>query len=112
MFLRALFHLLNLSLSCFFFLIIRRPPRSTLTDTLVPYTTLFRSGQPVDGLAVPADGAVGVDADPVLDGVDRRRGQLLGGLRQVDADAVRLERDRDDEQIGRASCRERGCRYV
>src|SRR3546814_15143187 len=23
---------------------IRRPPRSTLTDTLVPYTTLFRSG--------------------------------------------------------------------
>src|SRR3546814_3449096 len=23
---------------------IRRPPRSTLTDTLFPYTTLFRSG--------------------------------------------------------------------
>src|SRR3546814_7207414 len=28
---------------CFFFLMIRRPPRSTRTDTLVPYTTLFRS---------------------------------------------------------------------
>src|SRR3546814_10346985 len=27
----------------FFFLRIRRPPRSTRTDTLVPYTTLFRS---------------------------------------------------------------------
>src|SRR3546814_15814733 len=27
----------------FFFLMIRRPPRSTRTDTLVPYTTLFRS---------------------------------------------------------------------
>src|SRR3546814_16766749 len=27
----------------FFFLIIRRPPRSTRTDTLFPYTTLFRS---------------------------------------------------------------------
>src|SRR3546814_13097077 len=28
---------------------IRRPPRSTLTDTLFPYTTLFRSRRQVDG---------------------------------------------------------------
>src|SRR3546814_4712478 len=28
---------------CFFFVMIRRPPRSTRTDTLFPYTTLFRS---------------------------------------------------------------------
>src|SRR3546814_3346708 len=41
------------SLVCivFFFLMIRRPPRSTRTDTLFPYTTLFRSllpsGQPL-----------------------------------------------------------------
>src|SRR3546814_19327829 len=28
----------------FFFLMIRRPPRSKRTDTLFPYTTLFRSG--------------------------------------------------------------------
>src|SRR3546814_14564524 len=27
----------------FLFLLIRRPPRSTRTDTLFPYTTLFRS---------------------------------------------------------------------
>src|SRR3546814_8499892 len=27
---------------------IRRPPRSTLTDTLFPYTTLFRSGRGLD----------------------------------------------------------------
>src|SRR3546814_20647667 len=27
----------------FFFLMIRRPPRSTRTDTLFPYTALFRS---------------------------------------------------------------------
>src|SRR3546814_6430505 len=33
---RLLFH-------CIFFLMIRRPPRSTRTDTLFPYTTLFRS---------------------------------------------------------------------
>src|SRR3546814_7123143 len=30
-------------LACFFFLMLRRPPRSTRTDTLFPYTTLFRS---------------------------------------------------------------------
>src|SRR3546814_14441634 len=30
-------------LSCIFFLMIRRPPRSTRTDTLFPYATLFRS---------------------------------------------------------------------
>src|SRR3546814_1225056 len=31
------------SLFVFFFLMLRRPPRSTRTDTLFPYTTLFRS---------------------------------------------------------------------
>src|SRR3546814_13787005 len=35
---------LYINLYCvFFFLMIRRPPRSTRTDTLFPYTTLFRS---------------------------------------------------------------------
>src|SRR3546814_20994229 len=34
------------SLSIFFFLMIRRPPRSTRTDSLFPYTTLFRSFTP------------------------------------------------------------------
>src|SRR3546814_7053755 len=39
---------------------IRRPPRSTRTDTLFPYTTLFRSGRPaVDGDRGPA--AAGLD---------------------------------------------------
>src|SRR3546814_322535 len=42
----------------FFFLMIRRPPRSTRTDTLFPYTTLFRSvadaldHRRIDGLGV------------------------------------------------------------
>src|SRR3546814_2450004 len=31
----------------FFFLMIRRPPRSTRTDTLFPYTTLFRSPEQI-----------------------------------------------------------------
>src|SRR3546814_2009006 len=33
---------------CFFFLMIRRPPRSTRTDTLFPYTTRFRSRRCAD----------------------------------------------------------------
>src|SRR3546814_13924361 len=40
-----------------FFLMIRRPPRSTRTDTLFPYTTLFRSGTCRHG------GAAGRDHD-------------------------------------------------
>src|SRR3546814_11811987 len=43
-----------------FFLMIRRPPRSTRTDTLFPYTTLFRSHQ------------VTPDADVELIVTDRR----------------------------------------
>src|SRR3546814_1490896 len=38
----------------FFFLMIRRPPRSTRTDTLFPYTTLFRSLALLAALAWPA----------------------------------------------------------
>src|SRR3546814_1849376 len=33
---------------------IRRPPRSTRTDTLFPYTTLFRSRRLTDKLGIPA----------------------------------------------------------
>src|SRR3546814_6642462 len=35
---------------------IRRPPRSTRTDTLFPYTTLFRSGVRSAGRRVSRDG--------------------------------------------------------
>src|SRR3546814_17172508 len=43
----------------FFFLMIRRPPRSTRTDTLFPYTTLFRfhmTADTMDILVLPGDG--------------------------------------------------------
>src|SRR3546814_14220723 len=48
--------LVSCYLCFFFFLMIRRPPRSTRTDTLFPYTTLFRSilGL-VDRLGIGAD---------------------------------------------------------
>src|SRR4029077_21298877 len=51
---------LFLSLSCFFFLMIRRPPRSTL----FPYTTLFRSPGWIRG-------GYGRAALPPLDGLPR-----------------------------------------
>src|SRR3546814_20047184 len=40
--------MLSMRLTCSFVLMIRRPPRSTRTDTLFPDTTLFRSLGPSD----------------------------------------------------------------
>src|SRR3546814_15447560 len=37
-------------ISCFVFLFLRRPPNATRTDTLCPYTTLFRSHRVDDGV--------------------------------------------------------------
>src|SRR3546814_12547972 len=42
----------------FFFLMIRRPPRSTRTDTLFPYTTLFRSAKSEKSWISDPDGVV------------------------------------------------------
>src|SRR3546814_16168481 len=48
----------------FVFLIRRRPPRSTRTDTRFPYTTLFRSN---DGPRGDGDGAAMTDEVPPTD---------------------------------------------
>src|SRR3546814_14979563 len=40
---RGMHYVSRFLFTIFFFLMIRRPPRSTRTDTLFPYTTLFRS---------------------------------------------------------------------
>src|SRR3546814_17410749 len=52
----------------FFFLKIRRPPRSTRTDTLFPYTTLVRSNRwPIaEQLDAVADFGVGEYVHPVI----------------------------------------------
>src|SRR3546814_3913965 len=42
-------------MTVFFFLMKRRPPKSTRTDTLFPYTTLFRSPTSPAGKAVQAE---------------------------------------------------------
>src|SRR3546814_16934098 len=44
---------------CFFCLMIRRPPRSTRTDTLFPYTTLFRSPPEGGSRSLKADWQAG-----------------------------------------------------
>src|SRR3546814_6238151 len=73
----------------FFFLMIRRPPRSTRTDTLFPYTTLFRSpvraGRGAIGRGHPADahgacGQCGRDAHAQGDAGDGAQA-LCGGAR-------------------------------
>src|SRR3546814_12003447 len=52
---------------------IRRPPRSTRTDTLFPYTTLFRSA-----LVHPAHGFIGVGA-----GVDSFAAEIDATIEQA-----------------------------
>src|SRR3546814_16059704 len=110
-----------------FFLRIRRPPRSTRTDTLCPYTTLFRSNSAewldVEGCAAESlpiapcifDQSAAVTqpdmtpfaAQPV---VHCDPGELTplpcsGAVSEEEALPVAIE-------IGRATCRERVCQYV
>src|SRR3546814_17030416 len=104
---------------------IRRPPRSTRTDTLFPYTTLFRS-----------KGRLG-DEDIAGNRLERRAGGVVPALvvaghhrpfapifqhdlRGAEHMARRHEAHADIAdpalfaiaEIGRASCRERVCQYV
>src|SRR3546814_8952528 len=82
-----------------FFLMSRRPPRSTRTDTLFPYTTLFRSpgaGQPDARRAPPRPQGFG----------GARPGRRRTGARRLagrPADLPSLRRvARDRMEIGRA----------
>src|SRR3546814_13973602 len=69
------------SVFCFFFLMIRRPPRSTRTDTLFPYTTLFRAS--LGRFRIPGDMRRDLEADEavaafgrVIDQAQQVRGRL------------------------------------
>src|SRR3546814_7553867 len=67
---------------CFFFLRIRRPPRSTRTDTLFPYTTLFRSGRGRMGMERAADERLtreDMRSKPVVLSIDSRVQQAIEG---------------------------------
>src|SRR3546814_14746233 len=109
---------------------IRRPPRSTRTDTLFPYTTLFRSGRlALDGKCDERR----VKRDPNAE----RRGDdhmvRTISLRRERRNARRIKRERFAQsnligkrlcsqhgatlslsllEIGQESCRERVCQYV
>src|SRR3546814_12731086 len=69
-------------MSCysFFFLMIRRPPRATRTDTLFPYTTLFRS--PARALPAGAASAANFPATCLRHWFPDKspRGRLAGSL--------------------------------
>src|SRR3546814_13442182 len=112
---------------------IRRPPRSTRTDTLFPYTTLFRSGNELDVvqalLLAPGIHHEGVVHRETVDLVDAFGLELrieLVEIRELVGRAGRREGAGQREQhhalalevvvgglvlpdIGRASCRERVC---
>src|SRR3546814_19176097 len=67
-------------LCVFFFLMIRRPPRSTRTDTLFPYTTLFRSPKiSINGDTRHSNGLMPPDGD---------RAEAQGDLASLRADIV------------------------
>src|SRR3546814_15424880 len=122
----------------FFFLMIRRPTRSTRTATLLPYTTLFRS------IPAPAPDPRMTDK-PFAPACERNREPILAVLRERFAGsrhalevgsgtgqhAVHFAAampwlqwqcsDRAEylpgirgwlDEIGRASCGERECQYV
>src|SRR3546814_8379659 len=66
-----------------FFVMIRRPPRSTRTDTLFPYTTLFRSH-------VGRDASIG---EHLCDRTRRREGygpHVVTGIFQMQGNACEL----------------------
>src|SRR3546814_15356704 len=127
-------------MNIFLFFMIRRPPRSTRTDTLFPYTTLFRStvfssaaelgGIQVEDQPKDMDRPSFIRMDPP--GHTRQRkvvAPIVAPRYLVEMEKTIRERtcrvldelprgevfdwvDRVSIEIGRASCGERVCQYV
>src|SRR3546814_12494737 len=68
---------------------IRRPPRSTRTDTLFPYTTLFRSGSQISTSTPAQNGAV--DPKVVVNGIQGERAASSPGPDPRDPEAIAQE---------------------
>src|SRR3546814_18631145 len=103
----------------FFFLMIRRPPRSTRTDTLFPYTTLFRSDQalrelkPRPGTVVFVENVGNLVCPSLFDLGERAKVAILSVTEGEDKPLKYPHMFKAAElEIGRASCRERVCQYV
>src|SRR3546814_16866969 len=110
----------------------RRPPRSTRTDTLFPYTTLFLAGdihmghamnKVLKDIVVRSASLRGFDA-PYIPGWDCHGLPIEWKIeeeyrkKKLDKDAVPAAEFRaqcrasaEKGEIGRASCRERVCPY-
>src|SRR3546814_16445851 len=119
---------------------IRRPPRSTRTDTLFPYTTLFRShvNKPCnveEEMSIPLRELIEKHAGGVRGGWSNLLAVIPGGssvpliTRSIcddvlmDFDALKevksglgtaagIVMDKSTDEMGRESCRERVCQYV
>src|SRR3546814_15802952 len=105
---------------------IRRPPRSTRTDTLFPYTTLFRSGAGTGSefAILPAQNANGnwvkvTQRVPVSIAIDERSPRpLLAGLSATTTvftdDRNASDRRSEERRVGKegvSTCRSRGSPY-
>src|SRR3546814_13864563 len=101
---------------------IRRPPRSTRTDTLFPYTTLFRSNY----LITPRHGLRAVYSEAVRS-PDMFENNVNWSYQVTNLKPTAFGQssaryfvqtrgpgnlDQEHMQIGRASCRERVCQSV
>src|SRR3546814_14863567 len=82
-----------------FFLMIRRPPRSTRTDTLFPYTTLFRYVVVACEIARLVDDIVARDA--ALEGAELGVDPRLQPGRRLEFRLGVFQRPEDLRQIGR-----------
>src|SRR3546814_18793682 len=110
----------------FFFLMIRRPPRSTRTDTLFPYTTLFRSllaarRHPRDfarhhrtgiGPEMTDEQRMLADMAGAIFGAYGEANATIADWHEIEASGMTpLMVPEAAGEIGRASCRERVCQY-
>src|SRR3546814_15959929 len=103
----------------FFYLMIRRPPRSTRTYSLFPYTTLFRSVDDamhatraaVEEGIVPGGGVGLLGSIKVLDKVSPGNDDQRVGI-DIVRRALQVPAKQNAEnagEVGRGSCRERVC---
>src|SRR3546814_15391383 len=85
---------------CFFFLMIRRPPRYTRTDTLFPYTTLFRSiGGARRTIVLQENRAVEIDDRAILAEQECRRHRERAAEHIADHDVAPQCADRKSTRL-------------
>src|SRR3546814_15576522 len=102
---------------------IRRPPHSTRTATLFPYTTLFRTAAVEErkaenatlrrqlGEARASVRSASTEAEQAMTDAAAHRATAEAARAAAEVEARRL-RTQLEEGIGRATCRERVCQYV